>query len=274
MDGANIEIAEEIDPENMFIFGARAHEVCARVLLFDLSCAINQHGRRPASRARSTHTPTPHTHTTQPVPLCNCHCVAVWCAQSGWAPTTHHPSPLPLCTRSPTRLCGVRCVWCVSGAPRQVAALRASLSGPPPTPSPEWAGVIGSIASGEFGSDEDVTGILHSLEWKNDYYLLQADFASCMWASAQAQAQPLTNTHMQRLSYPLPVRVSNALHHPAPCVPNQCRVRTSLCNYPPAPCADLEAQQAVDAAFKDRRLWLQKSIMSTAGMGKFSTDRT
>ena len=28
MDGANIEIAEEIDPENMFIFGAAAHEVC------------------------------------------------------------------------------------------------------------------------------------------------------------------------------------------------------------------------------------------------------
>ena len=28
MDGANIEIAEEIDSENMFIFGAEAHEVC------------------------------------------------------------------------------------------------------------------------------------------------------------------------------------------------------------------------------------------------------
>ncbi len=27
MDGANIEIAEEIDQDNMFIFGARAHEV-------------------------------------------------------------------------------------------------------------------------------------------------------------------------------------------------------------------------------------------------------
>ena len=28
MDGANIEIAEEIGPENMFIFGAGANEVC------------------------------------------------------------------------------------------------------------------------------------------------------------------------------------------------------------------------------------------------------
>ena len=31
MDGANIEIAEEIDPENMFIFGASASEVRAFV---------------------------------------------------------------------------------------------------------------------------------------------------------------------------------------------------------------------------------------------------
>jgi hypothetical protein len=33
MDGANIEIAEEIDRENMFIFGVEAHEVCTHAAL-------------------------------------------------------------------------------------------------------------------------------------------------------------------------------------------------------------------------------------------------
>ncbi|KAL2620148.1 hypothetical protein R1flu_000353 [Riccia fluitans] len=36
----------------------------------------------------------------------------------------------------------------------------------------------------------------------------------------------------------------------------------------------LEAQAAVDAAFVDRPRWTQMSIMSTAGSGKFSSDRT
>lgn len=34
MDGANIEIAEEIDRDNMFIFGLEAHEVCAHVCMW------------------------------------------------------------------------------------------------------------------------------------------------------------------------------------------------------------------------------------------------
>ena len=36
----------------------------------------------------------------------------------------------------------------------------------------------------------------------------------------------------------------------------------------------LEAQGRVDTAFQDRPRWLKMSILSTAGMGKFSTDRT
>lgn len=35
----------------------------------------------------------------------------------------------------------------------------------------------------------------------------------------------------------------------------------------------LEAQKKVDEAFKDKQKWLKKSIMCTAGMGKFSSDR-
>ncbi|KAI4383881.1 hypothetical protein MLD38_009673 [Melastoma candidum] len=36
----------------------------------------------------------------------------------------------------------------------------------------------------------------------------------------------------------------------------------------------MEAQERVDEAYKDRRRWLKMSIMSTAGSGKFSSDRT
>ncbi|KAJ7232140.1 hypothetical protein O6H91_Y379100 [Diphasiastrum complanatum] len=36
----------------------------------------------------------------------------------------------------------------------------------------------------------------------------------------------------------------------------------------------LEAQEAVDKAFADRNRWAKMSILSTAGSGKFSSDRT
>lgn len=42
----------------------------------------------------------------------------------------------------------------------------------------------------------------------------------------------------------------------------------------PCPVADLDAQKRVDLAFQDKEKWTEMSIMSTAGMGKFSTDRT
>ncbi|KAK1587234.1 hypothetical protein Q3G72_010884 [Acer saccharum] len=36
----------------------------------------------------------------------------------------------------------------------------------------------------------------------------------------------------------------------------------------------MDAQESVDAAYKDRKKWLKMSILSTAGSGKFSSDRT
>ena len=36
----------------------------------------------------------------------------------------------------------------------------------------------------------------------------------------------------------------------------------------------LDAQVRVDAAYQDQALWTRKSILSTAGSGKFSSDRT
>lgn len=40
-------------------------------------------------------------------------------------------------------------------------------------------------------------------------------------------------------------------------------------------CAAADAlQAAVDAAYKDQKKWTRMSILSAAGMGKFSTDRT
>ena len=36
----------------------------------------------------------------------------------------------------------------------------------------------------------------------------------------------------------------------------------------------LAAQERVDAAYRDRKTWDRMSIMSVAGSGKFSTDRT
>ena len=35
-----------------------------------------------------------------------------------------------------------------------------------------------------------------------------------------------------------------------------------------------DAQDKVDAAYRDQKQWTRMSIMSTAGSGKFSTDRT
>ena len=98
----------------------------------------------------------------------------------------------------------------------QVAGYRADLRSKPCTVEcPEWNAVIASLRSGAFGTAEDVGPILHSIEWANDYYLLQVDFPSY-----------------------------------------------------------LVAQRCVDETFADKSLWVRKSIMSTAGMGKFSTDRT
>lgn len=37
---------------------------------------------------------------------------------------------------------------------------------------------------------------------------------------------------------------------------------------------DLKSQEEVDLQFKNRQLWAKKCILSTAGMGKFSSDRT
>ncbi|KAK4258681.1 hypothetical protein QN277_005104 [Acacia crassicarpa] len=36
----------------------------------------------------------------------------------------------------------------------------------------------------------------------------------------------------------------------------------------------MDAQERVDAAYRDRKRWLKMSILSTAGSGKFSRDRT
>ena len=36
----------------------------------------------------------------------------------------------------------------------------------------------------------------------------------------------------------------------------------------------MHSQAKVDATYKDPKKWTRMSIMSTAGMGKFSTDRT
>jgi len=36
----------------------------------------------------------------------------------------------------------------------------------------------------------------------------------------------------------------------------------------------LEVQTKIDASFRDKKAWLRKSILSTAGAGKFSSDRT
>lgn len=54
-----------------------------------------------------------------------------------------------------------------------------------------------------------------------------------------------------------------------------------LLTLPPPPpacrrsrCADCEAQIAVDECYKNQAEWTRRSILSTAGMGKFSTDRT
>ena len=36
----------------------------------------------------------------------------------------------------------------------------------------------------------------------------------------------------------------------------------------------LQAQERVDSEWKDKKLWIKKSILSSAGSGKFSSDRT
>ena len=56
------------------------------------------------------------------------------------------------------------------------------------------------------------------------------------------------------------------------CVCSCLRVCVSVARHPPT--SDCEAQAAADACYKDPVEWTRRSILSTAGMGKFSTDRT
>jgi starch phosphorylase len=47
-----------------------------------------------------------------------------------------------------------------------------------------------------------------------------------------------------------------------------------LYNPPSSVALVLRVQNKIDAVYKDQKKWTHMSIMSTAGMGKFSTDRT
>lgn len=125
MDGANIEIASEIDSDNMFIFGAEAHEV----------------------------------------------------------PELRHALRFKQCKDS--------------------------------GPCPEFERVVQSIKESNYGTYEENKPILDSVRWENDYYLLRHDFKDY-----------------------------------------------------------IEANKKVDECYKDQKKWTRKTILSAAGMGKFSTDRT
>ena len=80
---------------------------------------------------------------------------------------------------------------------------------------PELLAVIADIQAGLFGAVEDVTPLLNTLRWENDYYLVSHDFPDY-----------------------------------------------------------IRAQNHVDQVYRDQRDWTKRSILCTAGMGKFSTDRT
>ena len=77
-------------------------------------------------------------------------------------------------------LCEEHLPYLMLRAVSQVSTWRESLrAGPCPVVCPEWTAVIDALCAGEFGTAEDVGPLLHSLQWENDYYLLQADFPSC-----------------------------------------------------------------------------------------------
>lgn len=98
----------------------------------------------------------------------------------------------------------------------EVQGLRNDLRFKPAEPCCEQLqSVIDLLASGKYGSHEDINPILDSLHWENDYYLIAHDFPSY-----------------------------------------------------------LRAQAEVDTLYLDQDEWTRRSILSTAGMGKFSTDRT
>ena len=111
---------------------------------------------------------------------------------------------------------------------------------------PKFVAVLEDLRAGKFGGADLVNPLLGGLEAAHDYYLVGYDFNSCTWLCEGCCPAPCA------------VLCRSLTHNRAlDCV-----------------CADCEAQKAVDAAFLDQKTWTIKSILSTAGMGKFSTDRT
>jgi len=111
---------------------------------------------------------------------------------------------------------------------------------------PALESVMTALRSGMFGDIKEFNSLLQVLVDGSDHYLVSVDFPSCT---------PRTREKTLNVTVLTP-----------PLLPRLCLVRLSH--------SDIKAQEQVDQLYKDRKTWAHKSILCTAGMGKFSSDRT
>ena len=129
---------------------------------------------------------------------------------------------------------------------------------------PEFTATVDLIRRGQFGYEDFFSDVLDSITHGSDYYLLANDFQSYL----KAQVRPMLIKHSVMQCVHQWQSSRDLLSGKAVEVSDEA-VAASITNN-----ASLQVQDKVDETYKDTAKWTKMSIMSTAGSGKFSSDRT
>lgn len=140
-----------------------------------------------------------------------------------------------------------KCVLLAVRAGLHVAVIPSPFREPDYQIDPNLREAIAAVQEGMFGDAPFFAPVLDPILSGNDYYLINADFP--LYLECQVNRKPRTLSEEKRTR----AQPSYSGTHGG-----------SLCL----------VQKLVDTTYKNRTLWIRKSVYSTARMGKFSSDRS